>query len=249
MKKQAYMIGFVLLLTLFYGCSKDESHDNSSHDHDHSSHEHTQEKAEAAHGEESISINDLSEWQFLGIGEVKVDEGEKALYMSEGADSKGVTLVSPKQYGKSVVVSYKIKPLSFESVHVLILSATDKASGGDIIVPSDYDGNFGFWTNADVQDYVFALHNEAHNRKPFITKNPGSNLIIEAEENVVGEQWHDIEIGRHDTHLYMKIDGKMVVENMDESDSLPGGKIGFRLRGIPGKAAAALLKDVVIHPN
>ena len=188
--------------------------------------------------------------RFLGIGLVSIDETENALLMSEGPDSKGVNLVSPKKYGQSVVVSYKMKPLNSESVHVLILSASDKDTGGDFTMPDDYDGNFDFWTAGKVQNYVFALHNAAHNRKPFITKNPGVNLIVEAEANVTGEQWHGVEIGRHGAHLFMKIDGKMVVEGMDPAGvGLPGGIIGFRLRGVPGKSASALFKDVVINKS
>ena len=204
-------------------------------------------KPAPAESGENIPVKDLAKWRFLGIGAVTVDETENALLMSEGPDSKGVTLVSPKKYGQSVVVSYKIKPLSYESVHVLILSASEKDTGGDITAPQDYDGNFDFWTAGNVQNYVFALHNAAHNRKPFITKNPGVNLIVEAGAEVTGERWHDVEIGRHGAHLFMKIDGKMVIEGMDPvSGGLPGGVIAFRLRGVPGKAASILIKDVVI---
>jgi hypothetical protein len=207
-------------------------------------------KPAPAESADSISVKDLATWRFLGAGVISIDETENALLMSEGPDSKGVNLISPKKYGQTVVVSYKIKPLTYESVHVLILSASEKDTGGDIQVPGDYDGNFDFWTAGNVQDYVFALHNAAHNRKPFITKNPGVNLISEAGTDVTGEQWHEVEIGRHGAHLFMKIDGKMVVEGMDPAGvGLPGGIIGFRLRGVPGKAASALFKDVVIEKS
>ena len=204
-------------------------------------------KMSQAESIETIPVKELATWRFFGTGVISIDETENALLMSEGPDSKGVTLVSPKKYGQSVVVSYKIKPLSYESVHVLILSASEKDTGGDITAPRDYDGNFDFWTAGNVQDYVFALHNAAHNRKPFITKNPGVNLIVEAGAEATGERWHDVEIGRHGSHLFMKIDGKMVIEGMDPvSGGLPGGVIAFRLRGVPGKAASILIKDVVI---
>ena len=91
------------------------------------------------------------------------------------------------------------------------------------------------------------MHNAAHKRKPFITINPGSSLLTEADANVIKESWHDIEIGCIDKGLYMKIDGKKIVSGMEPSaESLPAGNICFRLRGVPGKAASALFKDVVV---
>ena len=194
-----------------------------------------------------IAVADMAQWSFTGIGEVAVDEAEHALCLTEGDNSKGVTIMSPTTYGKTVVVTYKFKPLNPETVHVLMLSVSDKDTGGDITVPADYDGNFGFWTGGNVQNYVFALHNAAHNRKPFITINPGSSLLTEAEANVIEDRWHDIEIGRHDKHLYIKVDGKTIVEGMEPAaESLPAGNICFRLRGVPWKAASALFKDVVV---
>ena len=35
-----------------------------------------------------------------------------------------------------------------------MLSVSDKNTGGDITVPDDYDGNFGFWTGDNVQDSI-----------------------------------------------------------------------------------------------
>lgn len=233
-----------ILSVFILGCSSEDKAGQET------MHQQMVSKPAPAESGESISVKDLATWRFFGIGFVSIDETENALLMSEGPDSKGVNLVSPKKYGQSVVVSYKMKPLNSESVHVLILSASDKDTGGDFTVPDDYDGNFDFWTAEHVQNYVFAMHNAAHNRKPFITKNPGVNLIVEAETNVMGEDWHDIEIGRHGSHLFMKIDGKIVVEGMDSvSGGLPGGIIGFRLRGVPGKEASALFKDVVINES
>lgn len=197
-----------------------------------------------------IAVADMAKWQFLGIGEISVDDTEKALRLSEGEDSKGVTIVSPKSYGPYVTVSFKVKPLTYESVNVVIISASDSETGDDIKIPADYDGNWGFWTQGNVQNYVFAFHNAAHDRTPFIVKSPGMTAIAEAPENVAGERWHDVEIARHGSHLIMKIDGTTVVQGMDtSSEELPGGKICFRMRGTPGNPAAALFKDVVIDEH
>jgi len=197
---------------------------------------------------ETIGIGDLASWPFYGLGEVRVDEGENALFMTEFDGSKGVMIVSPKSYGKNVTVTFKVKPVTVATVNVVMLSVSDKNTGGAVTIPADYDGNFGFWTAGDVQDYIFAFHNGAHDRKPFITKNPGSELLVEAEAHATGERWHDVEIGRAGIKLWMKVDGKTVVEATDPSPSgLPGGAVCFRLRGTPDAVASALFRDVVIE--
>lgn len=196
---------------------------------------------------EAVPSRELAGWRFLGTGTVEYDAGEDAVMFGEGEGSVGVTLVSPKSYGTSITVSFKVRPSSFESVNVVIISASDKATGGDIVVPDGYDGNFGFWTEGDVQNYLFAFHNAAHERKPFILRSPGGTLLAEAPENVMGEDWYDIELGRDGTRLWLKVDGRTIVEGTDpDMKGLPGGKLGFRLRGTPDARASALIKDVVI---
>jgi len=129
-----------------------------------------------------------------------------------------------------------------------MISASDKDTGGDIQVPADYDGSFGLWTQGNVQNYLFAFHNAAHERLPFIVKDPGMEPLSEAEKHVTGERWHDIEVGRNGANLSMKIDGALVAETKDPTaESLPGGRVCFRLRGTPDAQASAWFKDVVIR--
>ena len=47
---------------------------------------------------ESLSPQELCQWQLVGKGEVKIDEAENALVLTEGAESGGITLVSRKTY-------------------------------------------------------------------------------------------------------------------------------------------------------
>ncbi|MCE5251766.1 hypothetical protein LLG96_16275 [bacterium] len=196
----------------------------------------------------TIPVAELAKWPFYGIGNVSIDQAENALRVAESDSSKGVMLVSPESYASRVVVSFKVKPSTFESVNVVVISASDKTTGGDFLIPSDYDGNFGFWTQENVQNYVFAFHNAAHDRKPFIVRDPGMVLLAEAETHVTGERWNEIEIGRDGSHVFMKIDGKTIIDAADTAQpELPGGKICFRLRGTPGNNASALFKDVVIR--
>jgi len=205
------------------------------------------EAAEKVAQGESISVDAMKNWQFLGTGSLELVASEGALRMSETEGTVGVTLVSPKSYGKNVTISFKVKPESYESVNVVFLSAADVATGGDIVVPTDYAGGFNFWTAENVQDYVIAFNNGAHNRFPFILKCPGSENMGEAEKNVTKLDWNDVEIGRENGKVWLKMNGALVIEGTDAgAESLPGGKIGFRLRGTPDSLASALYKDLVI---
>ena len=236
------MSSTVLVIILLLGCSREQDSEKKPAPQSPA----VSQLKEATEGE-TISVSELVKWQFLGEGEVNIDEIENAVFMTEAEGSKGVTIVSPKSYGESIVLSFKVKPSTYESVNVVIISASDKDTGGDIQVLPDYDGNFGFWTQENVQNYIFAFHNGAHNRKPFIIKNPGMTLLVENDENVAEERWLDIETGRKGLNLWLKIDGKMIVEGTDQdSTGLPDGKVAFRLRGTPDSVASALFKDVVI---
>jgi len=232
---------FAIVASFFLGCSGEQGSDGRG-----GAGGETGRETGDAGKVERVSLDELAGWLFLGMGEVKVDEAEKAVFMSEAEDSKGVTLVSPRSYGENVSVSFRVKPLTFHSVNVVILSASDRETGGDFGIPSDYDGGFGFWTEGNVRNYIFAFHNAAHDRLPFIVKNPGMELLAEAEKHVTDENWHDVRVSRAGDTLTLEIDGKVVAEGKDPEGGPPGGKIGFRLRGTPGNPASALFKDVVV---
>lgn len=196
----------------------------------------------------AVTLAELAQWQLLGNGSVVLDESEQALRMTETEGSKGITLLSPVSYGPDVIVKFSVKPATYESVNVVIIAASDSATGGDFTVPADHDGGFGFWTEGTVQDYVVAFHNGAHNRHPFITRNPGANLLVEADKEAVTENWHAVEIGRKEGRIWLSIDGAVVIETTDTaSKPLPGGRVAFRLRGTPDKTASAWFRDVVVE--
>ncbi|MBN1291658.1 MAG: hypothetical protein JXB48_07440 [Candidatus Latescibacteria bacterium] len=248
MKKS--LILYMALVFVIISCSSEQDSSQKTTQIDSDSDKISSSQTEISSGRINIAVEDLAKWQFLGIGSVGIDAAEHAVVLAEGEDSKGVTIVSPESYGTHVTLTFKVKPLTYESVNVVMLSVSDKDSGGDIKVPAAYDGNFNFWTQENVQNYVFAFHNAAHDRTPFIQKSPGGLAIASAPENITGERWFDIEIARHGKHLIMKIDGKTVVEGTDpDSAGLPGGKICFRMRGTPGNAAKALFRDVVIQQH
>jgi len=168
---------------------------------------------------------DLTGWQLVGKGEVKVDEEQNGLILTEGADSKGITLESRKSYSRNVVVSFDVEPKSYEGINFVFLSASDKVTQGELKVPDDHEGNMEFWTDERVQNYIFAFHNGFYDSKPFIKKNPGLTDIARSNKLVSGKDSFSVEIGRKGRRLWIKVDGKTVVRGRDKArGGLPGGK-------------------------
>jgi len=199
---------------------------------------------------ESLNPRDLMKWHLLGKGEMSIDEEENALVLTEGADSKGITVVSPKSYGRNVVVSFELKPLSYEGINFVFLSASDRVTGGELKVTGKYDGNMTFWTEGRVQNYIFAYHNGFYDSKPFIKKNPGLRDIAVAKNLVRAKGSYKIETGRKGKKLWIKVDGKTVVTGSDkDGGGLPAGRIGLRLRGPGAGSYTCLFKNVMISED
>lgn len=199
---------------------------------------------------EKLSPRDLLEWQLVGKGEAKEDIQENALVLTEGAGSKGITLVSTRSYGRNVIVTFDVKPLSYEGVNFVFISASDRITGGELKVPDDYNGNMVYWTDGMVQNYIFAFQNGFDESKPFIKKNPGLMDIALAKDLIEGKGSYKVEIGRKGQKLWLKVDGKTVATGVDKwSGGLPDGKIGFRLRGPGAGSYTCLFKNVVIREN
>lgn len=196
---------------------------------------------------ERLKPADLAQWPLIGKGTAKIDEENDALILVEGSDSKGITLVSPKSYGNRIKLSFDVKPLSYEGVSFVFLSASDVVTMGQLKVPDDHSGNIGFWTEGRVQNYVFAFHDGFYDSKPFIKKNPGLKNIAIAKDLVKAKNSFSVEVGRKGRQLWIAIDGEVVVRGKDKSrGGLPDGRIGFRLRG-PGKGSyGCVLRNVTI---
>ncbi len=196
---------------------------------------------------ESISLEELSKWKLAGVGSLEVDKEENALLLKEGAGSKGITLLSPGTFGKNVSVRFKIKPLLFEGVNVVFLSVSDKASGKPIEIPEDYDGNFEFWTEGNIQSYMAAFHTGFHQPNSWIRKNPGAETLGQAKDVATEQKWYDIEFSRKGPKLTLKVDGKVVCEGFDRvNEGLPGGQIGLRLRGRGDGTFGCLIKEMSV---
>lgn len=203
----------------------------------------------AAAGEETVGARDLARWQLLGIGEAKVSGDTDTVTLSEGAGSKGVMLLSPKTYGRRVVVRFKVKASRFEGALVVLLSASASA-GGDIPLPKNYDGNFAFWITPGegVRNYAFAFHTGYHQPNAFVAKNPGFVKMAESPDTATGETWHDVEAGRDGPRLWLKVDGAMLLETTDTmGKELPAGHIALRARGPGDGSFSVRYKSLVIQ--
>jgi len=197
-------------------------------------------------GQTKIEPNDLNQWNFYGIGSKGIWGNQ--FYMKEDANSsKGVMIISPKSYDDSVVVKYEIMTLNAPTVCVTILSASNE--GKDLKIPADYDGAMGLWTDK-VNNYFFAFRNEAHGFTPFLRKYPEQEgkdaTMVAAPKNVMTSgQYYHVEVGRKGYKLWLKINGKIVL-NVKDSSPLQGGNIAIRLRGTAGEHAACLIKNMEI---
>jgi hypothetical protein len=95
---------------------------------------------------------------------------------------------------------------------------------------------------------IFGFHTGYHQPNAFLTRNPGFIDLARAPDKAIGEKWHDVEIGRKGRKLWMKINGKTILDAKDpHTPPLPGGQIGLRLRGPGNGTFSCLYKDLSVH--
>jgi len=195
--------------------------------------------------EEEVTVDELLEWRLLGAGSATKAMGEQ-LFLEETDQSQGVMLLSPTYYQGDIVVRYKALALSPASVFVTVLSATD-ISSNHLTIPENYDGTMGFWTTG-ANNYFFAFKNAPHGGTPFIAKNPHAEQSANAPEQdlMVAGVYYDIEIGRAGNNLWLLINGRKVIDMVDETP-ITNGHVAFRLRGTAGLKAIGLIKDLAIY--
>lgn len=205
----------------------------------------------AASTQKIYSPEDLSRWTLVGIGTVEVDGAHKAVRLSEGRESKGITLVSPDRFEKNIVLRFAAKSLQSKGVSVILLSISDKETGGPAPLPARSDGNMGFWTSGNVSNYLAAFHTGYHQPNSYIRRNPEDLLISQARDAAASEEWHDIEFGREGARIWLKVNGETVCEGVDRSPAeLGGGAVGFRLRGPGDGTYSCLIRDVrIVHDS
>ncbi|TKG96883.1 hypothetical protein EYV94_00170 [Puteibacter caeruleilacunae] len=196
---------------------------------------------------EVVSPQDLAKWDFYGLGKAYT-EVHNQFCITEADVSKGAMIVSPKRYGENIIVRYKAMTLTHAAVLVAMLSASDHGKSTGLTVPENHDGAMPFWRD-EVDCYFFAFRNGPHNFTPFVRKYPkkDNTALGSAEENVMyAGKFHDIEVGRIGKKLWLKIDGSLMFDAVDEKP-LTEGRIAFRTRGTAGFKAAFLMKDLEIY--
>ncbi|HKK17561.1 MAG TPA: hypothetical protein VJ952_02675 [Opitutales bacterium] len=193
----------------------------------------------------TIPTQDIAEkWQFYGKGAISFQN--RMLYMEEAADSKGVMVVSPESFEGDLTLRYELMPMSAASVCVAVLYASDAGEATSLTLPEEYDGSMGHWIN-QLDNYFFAFHNMAHDRRPFGIRFSSKEALGEHPENVMRNgEFHSIEVGRKGGMLWLSIDGKRMFEGRDERP-LKSGHIAFRIRGIPQQPASCLIRNVSVE--
>lgn len=195
-----------------------------------------------------VTLEELNEWTFLGQG-TKMVESHNSFFMKEAPQSEGVMILSPGTYSDKVVVKYDVMTLTPATVLVAILSASNLGNDEEITIPKDYDGTMKLWIE-DVQSYFYAFRNGPHNFTPFIRKYPvadgGNPALVSLDKNIMScGNFYSVELGRDGNKLWLKVDGKTILETKDETP-FSGGHIAFRIRGTAGEYAACLIRNLEI---
>lgn len=195
-----------------------------------------------------VSPEELGQWSFYGAGFVAVDAQERFTVLAEMPGSKGVMVVSPEPYDGDLVVSYKIRPLTPESVLVAMHSVSNRGVDTTLDLPEGYDGNMGYLTT-NTDNYFIAFHNAAHNTSPFICRyseeTVGQEQLVIAESNNMTTEWHTVEVGKQEGRLWLKVDGAIIIEATDTAP-LEAGHLILRMRGTSERIGVCLIKDVRI---
>jgi hypothetical protein len=229
--KSKYLL-FVLAFTFFYSNSMKAQIDSLQNE---------------GYQLEKYSAKDLTKWEVQGIG-IVARESHDQLIMSESEGSKGIMIVSPKVYDQNVILSYDVMTLRPATVLVVEMSAFNQENF-DLKFPPNYDGNVKYMFD-NVKMYMLAFHNAPHNKPgPFLRKypTPGMEPIAETDKRYLypGIYYH-VEAGKEENTIWLKIDGKKVLETSDP-ESYKGGKLIIRIRGTGHEVASCLIRNVMIY--
>jgi hypothetical protein len=194
----------------------------------------------------SPSVEEVARWQLLGVGEATV-EGE-VLRLREGAGSKGVMLLSPRECSASCTLRFYVKPESPRGVVAVLLSVSPSA-GGELEIPQGYDGALELWQgdSSPLRSYMIAFHTGFHQPRAFVQRTPGAVELQSRPDPAGGEVWYQVEAGRGGRRIWLKVDGELALEATDVDQELPGGRLALRLRGAGDGSFSALFRDFEIY--
>lgn len=193
----------------------------------------------------AAEMNDLSEWSFHGHGNLdQLPEGEGAV-LQEQTDSVGLMLISPKAVEGDVTLSFDFRPENEASVGVAMLNIQFPEEEKSL--PEDYDGSSAFWFSGEAPNYFMAFHNAAHDRRPFVVRNPPRETLFEAEEETIAPgQWHTIRASRKENTLIFEVDGTEIYRVEDPDPLENKGYLAFRFRGTEAMPARAVIRNISV---
>jgi hypothetical protein len=199
---------------------------------------------------QKIPASELINWKFYGIGTSKIDHQQ--VYLKENTNSVGVTLLSPKKYSGDVVMRYKLMPLTAATVCVAMLNVHNNKDY-NLEISQYYNGYVQFWTK-ESSGYFFAFHNMAHNQPPFVRRcdiETGTNdkLDLGSKNAMINNQYYDIEVGKKGKRIWFKVDGKIILDAIDDGKSFEKGYLALRIRGTANELASCLIKELEIIEN
>lgn len=201
---------------------------------------------------EKISAEQLDKWDFYGLGTKVVDSHDIFLMKEDPTQSKGVIVISPRPYSKNVVMRFEAMSLTPATVLVAVLSLSDHGGAGEITIAEGYDGTNGKWGAGASDCYFVVYKSEAHNHFPFLRKRSfpkktkGWNVQYEHHRNIMKHGvFHSVEVGRTNTTIWLKIDGKKIFKYKDPTP-FGSGHLALRIRGTAGEYAACFIKDLEI---
>ena len=193
-----------------------------------------------------LSHADMEKWQSVGDGKVTVVAGQ--LFMEEIEGSVGFAVISPGVYG-DIVLRFEIMTLNPATVMGALLNISDIGDSENLTISNGNKGAFGFFTK-EIENYIFGFREMAHNSMPFIRKSPvagtESGILGLADHEPMQSGWrYLVECGKKGTNLWLKIDGKSIIEVTD-NQPLQKGKIGIRVRGTGSDLGKCMVRNIEI---
>lgn len=177
----------------------------------------------------------LQNWEKLGLGNVGVaDDSTFTLSVPDLANSKGLIFLSDEMLPDSYTLSFDFKTSNNDGVLVMLLAFTS-IGGDEVIVPEDYDGNWGYFKDGvDHSAYAIALHTHAHQPNTFIRKIPGFDLLAQTRDpfdQIGSMQWNSLTIEKDGGNIKLILEDEELLLEVNDFDGNPLGEgyIGFRL--------------------
>ena len=196
----------------------------------------------------TFTAAEAAQWELLGIGEVTLLEAGTVLRLREGEGSAGIVLLCPDEFPPDLIFRFKVRPERHEGVNVVLVSVSP-VSGSELAISSDYDGRFSFWNGPQAQanSYTFGFHTGYHQPNAFVRRNPGAVKLAEAPDSAMAEDWYAVEVSRCGARLRLFINGRVLLDGVDQAPSLPGGRLALRLRGPGDGSYSTLFKDLSVE--